>query len=112
MGGSRAADSGDGTPRRTTTDAMAQGGRCTCGHPRDEGLVMGGRHSDGNASKRTERRQRNEGEVTVRLAIVGQQREDWTEQLEAALAGCSRHDLARITLAVGIGRSRVGFGGR
>jgi hypothetical protein len=43
-------------PRRTTADTMAQGGRHTRGHPRDEGVLTGGRRSGGNcggnASKR------------------------------------------------------------
>jgi hypothetical protein len=38
-----ACGSGDGTPRRTATDAMAQGGKHTSGHPRNRGVVMGGR---------------------------------------------------------------------
>jgi hypothetical protein len=51
------AGSGDGTPQRTTADAMAQGGRRTRGHPHDEGVVTGGQRSgrncSGNASERT-----------------------------------------------------------
>jgi hypothetical protein len=55
-----------------------------------------------------ERRRRGRGEVTVRPTIVRQQREDGTGRHEAALAGCSHHDLAGITPAVGIGWSRGG----
>jgi hypothetical protein len=32
------AGSSDGTPRSTTADTMAEGGRCKRGHPRDEGV--------------------------------------------------------------------------
>jgi hypothetical protein len=50
------AGSSDGTPQSTTADTMAEGGRCKRGHPRDEGVVTGGRRSggncDGNASER------------------------------------------------------------
>jgi hypothetical protein len=42
------ASSGDGKPRHTIADAMAQSGRCTRRHPRDEGVVMGGWRSGGN----------------------------------------------------------------
>jgi hypothetical protein len=42
------AGSDDGMPRCTVADAMAQGGKCTHGHPRDEGVVTGGWCSGGN----------------------------------------------------------------
>jgi hypothetical protein len=48
MGGNRAVASGNGTPRCTAADPMAQGGRCTRGHPQDGGVVMGGRPVAGN----------------------------------------------------------------
>jgi hypothetical protein len=47
--------SSDGTPHRTAADATTQGGRHTQGHPRDEGMVAGGRRSGGNASERAAR---------------------------------------------------------
>jgi hypothetical protein len=44
-------------PRHTAADTTALGGRHTRGHPRDEGVVTGGRHCGGNcggnASERT-----------------------------------------------------------
>jgi hypothetical protein len=47
-GGSSAAGSNDVTSQRTTAVAMTQGGRRTRGHPRDVGLVTGGRRNGGN----------------------------------------------------------------
>jgi hypothetical protein len=41
--GQTQASSGDGMPRCTVADVMAQGGRWTHGHPHDKGVVMGGR---------------------------------------------------------------------
>jgi hypothetical protein len=38
----------DGTPQRITANVTTQGGRHTRGHPRDKGVVTGGRRSDGN----------------------------------------------------------------
>jgi hypothetical protein len=43
MSGNSAAANGDGTPWCTAADVTAQGGKRTCGHPRDRGVVMGGR---------------------------------------------------------------------
>jgi hypothetical protein len=46
--GSSAVGSGDVTSQRTIADTTTQGGRRTRGHPRDKGVVTGGRCNGGN----------------------------------------------------------------
>jgi hypothetical protein len=66
MGGSRAAGSGDGMPRRTATDTMTHDGRWTvrcCKHS------TGGRLDDGNLPVRT--RGVEQGRIWGKTNLIG-----------------------------------------